>query len=241
LLSLVALRVIQVAAFDSAIPNRQAIRLATHVFAGLRPDRLDPGWRRHCAGARRQLHAAGLGVRPDRRRALSASVAYAVSLPAFLSFTLPCLLPAIAYLFWGGDSRRGWGWFGLILLGALSGGLAGQPADRARVAATFPEPGVDRAPAAGANAATSSTKSWPAKLSSAVAPKANCVKFRPAWKAVAQRSLELDAANQALSKSEARLALALRPVSWAYGTGTCKPTRSITPRFRSCSAWSRNT
>jgi hypothetical protein len=40
---------------------------------------------------------------------LSASVAYAVSLPAFLSFTLPCLLPAIAYLFWGGASRRGLG------------------------------------------------------------------------------------------------------------------------------------
>jgi PAS domain-containing protein len=36
------------------------------------------------------------------------------------------------------------------------------------------------------------------------------VKPRPAWKAVAQRSLELDAANQALSKSEARLALALK-------------------------------
>jgi hypothetical protein len=58
---------------------------------------------------------------------------------------------------------------------------------------------------------------------------------------VAQRSLELDAANQALSKSEARLAWHWRPVSWAYGTGTCKPTKSITPRFRSCSAWSPNT
>jgi hypothetical protein len=53
--------------------------------------------------------------------ALSASVAYAVSLSAFLSFTLPCLLPAIGYLFWGGDEQgQGWGWFGLILLGALS-------------------------------------------------------------------------------------------------------------------------
>ncbi len=30
---------------------------------------------------------------------LSASVAYAVSLPAFLSFALPCLLPPIAFLF----------------------------------------------------------------------------------------------------------------------------------------------
>lgn len=47
-------------------------------------------------------------------------MAYAVSLPAFLSFTLPCLLPPIAFLFWRGDEQQqGWGWLGLILLGAL--------------------------------------------------------------------------------------------------------------------------
>src|SRR3546814_12596680 len=52
---------------------------------------------------------------------LSASVAYAVSLPAFLSFTLPCLLPAIGYLFWGGDEQqRRWGWLGLVVLVSLS-------------------------------------------------------------------------------------------------------------------------
>jgi diguanylate cyclase (GGDEF)-like protein len=51
---------------------------------------------------------------------LSASVAYAVSIPAFLTFTVPCLLPPILYLFWGGDvPLRGWGWLGLILLLAL--------------------------------------------------------------------------------------------------------------------------
>ena len=42
------------------------------------------------------------------------ALAYAVSLSAFLSFTLPCLLPAIGYLFWGGDQQQqGWGWLGL--------------------------------------------------------------------------------------------------------------------------------
>jgi diguanylate cyclase (GGDEF)-like protein len=51
---------------------------------------------------------------------LSASVAYAASIPAFLTFTVPCLLPPIVYLFWGGDvPLRGWGWLGLILLLAL--------------------------------------------------------------------------------------------------------------------------
>lgn len=122
LLSLVALRVIQVAAFDSAIPNRQA----------------HPVWRRMfmlgSAMTGLTLAGAGIALVPADNfmqqawvfgligaAALSASVAYAVSLPAFLSFTLPCLLPAIGYLFWGGDEQeQGWGWFGLILLGSLS-------------------------------------------------------------------------------------------------------------------------
>jgi hypothetical protein len=100
-LSLVALRVIQVAAFDSAIPNRQA----------------QPIWRRmFLLGSGLTgltLAGAGIALVPADNfiqqawvfgligaAALSASVAYAVSLPAFLSFTLPCLLPAIAYMFW---------------------------------------------------------------------------------------------------------------------------------------------
>ena len=123
LLSLVALRVIQVAAFDSAIPSRQA----------------QPIWRRmFLLGSTMTgltLAGAGIALVPADNfmqqawvfgligaATLSASVAYAVSLPAFLSFTLPCLLPAIGYLFWGGDEQaRGWGWLGLILLGSLRG------------------------------------------------------------------------------------------------------------------------
>lgn len=51
---------------------------------------------------------------------LSASVAYAVSLSAFLSFALPCLVPPVAYLFClSDDDQRGWAWLGLILLGSL--------------------------------------------------------------------------------------------------------------------------
>lgn len=122
LLLLVALRVIQVAAFDSAMPSRQA----------------QPIWRRRfllgSALSGLTLAAAGIAVVPTDSflqqawvfgligaATLCASVAYAVSLPAFLSFTLPCLLPTIGYLFWGGDQQQqGWGWLGLILLGALS-------------------------------------------------------------------------------------------------------------------------
>ena len=122
LLALVALRVIQVAAFDSAIPSRQA----------------QPVWQRMfllgSAVSGLTLACAGIALVPTDNflqqawvfgligaAILSASVAYAVSLQAFLSFTLPCLLPAIAYLFWGGDDQqRGWGWLGLILLVSLS-------------------------------------------------------------------------------------------------------------------------
>jgi diguanylate cyclase (GGDEF)-like protein len=51
---------------------------------------------------------------------LSASVAYAVSMPAFLTFTLSCLLPSIVFLFLqGAEQQQGWAWLGLILLVAL--------------------------------------------------------------------------------------------------------------------------
>lgn len=121
LMALVALRVIQVAAFESAMPERQAqpnwwrMFLTGSAFSGL------------------TLASAAIALVPVDNftqqawvfgllgvATLSASIAYAVSLPAFLSFTLPCLLPPIAFLFWTGDEQQqGWGWLGLILLGAL--------------------------------------------------------------------------------------------------------------------------
>ncbi|PSS57350.1 bifunctional diguanylate cyclase/phosphodiesterase [Pseudomonas sp. BBP2017] len=121
LMALVALRVIQVAAFDSAMPERQA-----------RPT----WWRMFLLGSGFSgltLASAAIALVPVDNfvqqawvfgllgaATLSASIAYAVSLPAFLSFTLPCLLPPIAFLFWSGDEQhQGWGWLGLILLGAL--------------------------------------------------------------------------------------------------------------------------
>jgi diguanylate cyclase (GGDEF)-like protein len=119
--ALVCLRVLQVAAFRAASPERQA----------------QPIWRRmFLAGAcvsGLTLSSAALVLVPVESfvqqawvfgligaATLSASVAYAVSIPAFLTFTVPCLLPPILYLFWGGDvPLRGWGWLGLILLLAL--------------------------------------------------------------------------------------------------------------------------
>lgn len=119
--ALVSLRVIQVAAFRAATPERRA----------------DPVWGRMfllgAAVSGLTLASAALVLVPVENfqqqawvfgligaATLSASIAYAVSIPAFLTFTLPCLLPPIAYLFWGGDiPLRGWGWLGMTLLIAL--------------------------------------------------------------------------------------------------------------------------
>jgi diguanylate cyclase (GGDEF)-like protein len=119
--ALVCLRVLQVAAFRAAPPNRQAQPIWTRMFlAGA------------CVSGF-TLSSAALVLVPVESfvqqawvfgligaATLSASVAYAASIPAFLTFTVPCLLPPILYLFWGGDvPLRGWGWLGLILLLAL--------------------------------------------------------------------------------------------------------------------------
>lgn len=119
--ALVSLRVIQVAAFRSATPERRA----------------DPVWGRMfllgAAVSGLTLASAALVLVPVENfqqqawvfgligaATLSASIAYAASIPAFLTFTLPCLLPPIGYLFWGGDiPMRGWGWLGMTLLVAL--------------------------------------------------------------------------------------------------------------------------
>ena len=121
LLALVALRVIQVAAFDRATAERQAslnwwrMFLAGSAFSGLTLACAAIAWVPVDNFSEQAWIFGLLGM-----AALSASVAYAVSLPAFLSFALPCLLPPIVYLFYfEAGHQRGWGWLGLILLAAL--------------------------------------------------------------------------------------------------------------------------
>ncbi|OPK05975.1 EAL domain-containing protein [Pseudomonas sp. VI4.1] len=214
LLSLVALRVIQVAAFDSAIPNRQA----------------HPIWRRMfllgSALTGLTLAGAGIALVPGDNfiqqawvfgligaAALSASVAYAVSLPAFLSFTLPCLLPAIGYLFWGGDEQgQGWGWFGLILLGALS--VVAWQVNRL-IDSGLLRRFQNQALIEHLQQARSEGDRLNHKLAKEIDQRRRAEDELRAIQTglegrIAQRSLELDSANQALSKSEARLALALK-------------------------------
>ncbi|MNZ33349.1 Cyclic di-GMP phosphodiesterase Gmr [compost metagenome] len=214
LLALVALRVIQVAAFDSAIPGRQA----------------QPIWHRMfllgSAVSGLTLAAAGIALVPTDSflqqawvfgligaATLSASVAYAVSLPAFLFFTLPCLLPAIGYLFWGGDERQqGWGWLGLILLGSLS--VVAWQVNRL-IQRGMMRRFQNQALIEHLQQAQSRSERLNQELAREVEQRRQAEEeLREAQvgleNRVAQRSLDLDAANQALSKSEARLALALK-------------------------------
>ena len=214
LLTLVALRVIQVAAFDSAIPDRQA----------------QPIWQRMfllgSAVSGLTLAGAGIALVPTDSflqqawvfgligaATLSASVAYAVSLPAFLSFTLPCLLPAIGYLFWGGDEQQqGWGWLGLILLGSLS--VVAWQVNRL-IQRGLLRRFQNQALIEHLQQAQSRSEQLNRELAREIEQRRSAEEqLREAQVGlegrVAQRSLELDVANQALSKSEARLGLALK-------------------------------
>ncbi|QBF24375.1 EAL domain-containing protein [Pseudomonas tructae] len=213
LMALVAMRVIQVAAFDAAMPDRQAqpswwrMFLLGSAFSGL------------------TLASAAIALVPVDNfvqqawvfgllgaATLSASIAYAVSLPAFLSFTLPCLLPPIAFLFCNGDEQqRGWGWLGLILLAALSvvAWQVNRLIERGLLRRFQNQELIEHLQAA---------QSRSERLNQALAQEVEQRRLieeqlREAQigleSRVAQRSQELDVANQALSKSEQRLALAL--------------------------------
>ncbi|WP_369988816.1 putative bifunctional diguanylate cyclase/phosphodiesterase [Pseudomonas xanthosomatis] len=213
LLALVALRVIQVAAFEAATPARQAM----------------PSWRRMflfgSGFSGLTLASAAIALVPVDNfvqqawvfgllgaAALSASVAYAVSLPAFLSFALPCLLPPTLFLFvYDAGQQRGWGWLGLILLGALM--VVAWQVNR------LIERGLlrrfqNQALIEHLQTAQRHGEDLNHQLSGEVRQRRQAEEeLRKAHagleQRVAQRSHELDLANQALSKSEQRLALAL--------------------------------
>ncbi|UVJ44014.1 EAL domain-containing protein [Pseudomonas sp. LS1212] len=214
LMALVALRVIQVAAFDSAIPDRQA----------------QPSWRRMfllgSAFSGLTLASAAIALVPVDNfvqqawvfgllgaATLSASIAYAVSLPAFLSFVLPCLLPPIAYLFWKADEvQQGWGWLGLILLGSLSvvAWQVNRLIERGLLRRFQNQELIDHL-----QQAQSHSERLNLELEREIEQRRGVEEeLRQAQvgleSRVAERSRELDLANQALSKSEERLALALK-------------------------------
>src|SRR3990167_6904241 len=121
LVLLAVLRLLQVSAFNRAQPSRQ----------------VQAHWRRNFlfgAGASGlTLAFAAIALVPAdvfyqqalvygliAAAILSASVAYAVSLSAFLTFTVPCVLPFLAVMLLSNDPRQqSWGVLGLILSATL--------------------------------------------------------------------------------------------------------------------------
>lgn len=213
LMTLVALRVIQVAAFDSSMPERQAA----------------PLWRRMfllgSAASGLTLAGAAIVLEPFDSflqqawifgllgaAALSASIAYAVSFTAFLSFVLPCLVPPILWLFiHEGPHQRGWAWLGLMLLGSLcivawqvnrliERSLLRRFQNQALIASLREEQRL----ISRLNGEMSEEMERRSAAEQALRAVQTTLEER-----VAQRSRQLDQANQALSKSQARLALAL--------------------------------
>ena len=145
--------------------------------------------------------------------ALSASVAYAVSLPAFLSFALPCLLPPIVFLFYfDAGAQRGWGWLGLILLGALMvvAWQVNRLLERSLLRRFQNQALIEHL-----QSAQHRSEQLNQALLVEVRQRRHAEdQLRQAQagleQRVLQRSHELDLANQALGKSEQRLALALQ-------------------------------
>lgn len=208
--ALVCLRITQVAAFESASRERQA----------------QPVWRRMflmgaCVSGL-TLAAAAVVLVPVENfeqqawvfgligaAILSASVAYAVSISAFLVFSLSCLLPPILYLFWGGDVPfRGWGWLGLILLFALSvvAWQVNRLLERSLLSRFQNQALIEHLRQAQATSEALNTE-----LAHEIDQRREAERgLREAQigleDRVARRTLELEEANQALSKSPPRLA-----------------------------------
>ncbi|CDF95833.1 Sensory box/GGDEF family protein [Pseudomonas sp. SHC52] len=122
-------------------------------------------------------------------------------------------MPAIGYLFWGGDEQqRGWGWLGLVVLVSLSvvAWQVNRLMQRGMLRRFQNQALIEH---------LQQTQIRGAQLNEALAREVEQRRLaeeqlRAAQVGlevrVAQRSLELQVASQALSKSEARLALALK-------------------------------
>ncbi len=213
LVLLAVLRLVQVRAFDAASPSAQA----------------EPHWRR------RFLLGAGISgltlafaavflVPADvfylqalvygliAAAILSASVAYAVSLSAFLSFALPCLLPAVGYLLLSGSTQlRGWGVLGVILLVSLL--VVAWQVNRL-VQRSLLQRFQNQALIGNLEQAKQQAESLNSELAHEVEQRRRAEReLRAAHDElemrVAERTLELDAATHALSKSQTRLSLAI--------------------------------
>ena len=208
--ALVCLRISQVAAFRAASTERQASPIWQRMFllgAGVSGLTLATAALLMVPVDNFEQQAWVFGL--IGAATLSASVAYAVSLPAFLAFSLPCLLPPILYLFLGNDvPLRGWGWLGLILLVALV--VVAWQVNRLILRSLlqrFQNQALIEHLQQAQTRSAQLNKELAREVEQRRLAEASLIEAQAGLEdRVAQRTLELEDANQALSKSPPRLA-----------------------------------
>ena len=213
LLLLAMLRLVQVNAFNNATPARQAQQHWRLSFlAGVGVSGLTLAFAAIVLVPADVFYQQALVYGLIAATILSASVAYAVSLPAFLAFALPCLLPSMVFLLLSEHSQqRGRGMLGAILLVAL---LAIAWQVNRLVQRALLQRFHNQALISNLEHAKQRAEDLNDELVHEVEQRGRAERELRAAHAelemrVAERTLELDEATHALSKSQTRLSLAI--------------------------------
>ncbi len=210
---LVLLRLTQVNAFSEALPSRQAESYWRRIFLfGAGASGLTLAFAVIALVPADVFYQQALVYGLIAAAILSASVAYAVSLSAFLTFALPCLVPSAAFLLLSDNSlQRGWGLLSVILFLALL--VVAWQVNRL-VQRSLVRRFHNLALIAHLQQAKQQAEGLNEELAREVEQRRRAEReLRGAHgeleMRVAERTLELDEATHALGKSQARLSLAL--------------------------------
>lgn len=210
---LVLLRLTQVNAFHDALPSRQAEPYWHRIFLfGAGASGLTLAFAVIELVPADVFYQQALVYGMIAAAILSASVAYAVSLSAFLSFALPCLVPSAVYLLLSENSmQRGWGLLGVILFLALL--IVAWQVNRL-VQRSLLQRFQNQALIANLEQAKRQAEGLNGELAREVEQRRRAERelrrtHGELEMRVAERTLELDETTHALGKSQARLALAL--------------------------------
>ncbi|RIA19328.1 diguanylate cyclase/phosphodiesterase with PAS/PAC sensor(s) [Ectopseudomonas oleovorans] len=210
---LVLLRLTQVNAFSEALPSRQAEPYWRRIFLfGAGASGLTLAFSVIALVPADVFYQQALVYGLIAAAILSASVAYAVSLSAFLTFALPCLVPSAAFLLLSDNSlQRGWGLLSVILFLALL--VVAWQVNRL-VQRSLVRRFHNLALIAHLQQAKQQAEGLNEELAREVEQRRRAEReLRGAHgeleMRVAERTLELDEATHALGKSQARLSLAL--------------------------------
>jgi diguanylate cyclase (GGDEF)-like protein/PAS domain S-box-containing protein len=213
LVLLAVLRLIQVSAFNAALPSKQANPHWRRMFLfGAALSGLTLAFAEVALVSPGAMQQQALVYGLIAAAILSASVAYAVSWPAFLTFTLPCVLPFLAVMLFSQDpAQQSWGVLGLILsvtllvvTGQVNRLIRRSQQQRAANQTLISNLEYAKQQADGLNQQLAREVEQRRRAERDLRGAHGELEMR-----VAQRTLELDDTTFALGKSEARLALAL--------------------------------